>query len=132
MLADISLRTMRGYFIDLASKRVDIRLSSLIMEKVLGIRLEHRPASVGAYAVNLRSFESLRDFITSASITTLVDLPFAVLFIAVMAWIAWPVIIPVIIGLIVVVGYALVRARKVEGTGRDHLPGGGDAQLHAD
>jgi len=115
LLADISLRTMRGYFIDLASKRVDIRLSSLIMEKVLGIRLEHRPASVGAYAVNLRSFESLRDFITSASITTLVDLPFAVLFIAVMAWIAWPVIIPVIIGLIVVVGYALsVRGKLKE------------------
>ena len=115
LLADISLRTMRGYFIDLASKRVDIRLSSLIMEKVLGIRLEHRPASVGAYAVNLRSFESLRDFITSASITTLIDLPFAVLFIAVMAWIAWPVIIPVIIGLIVVVGYALsVRGKLKE------------------
>lgn len=115
LLADISLRTMRGYFIDLASKRVDIRLSSLIMERVLGIRLEHRPASVGAYAVNLRSFESLRDFITSASITTLIDLPFAVLFIAVMAWIAWPVIIPVIIGLIVVVGYALsVRGKLKE------------------
>ena len=115
LLADISLRTMRGYFIDLASKRVDIRLSSLIMEKVLGIRLEHRPASVGSYAVNLRSFESLRDFITSASITTLIDLPFAVLFIAVMAWIAWPVIIPVIIGLIIVVGYALsVRSKLKE------------------
>lgn len=115
LLADISLRTMRGYFIDLASKRVDIRLSSLIMEKVLGIRLEHRPASVGSYAVNLRSFESLRDFITSASITTLIDLPFAVLFIAVMAWIAWPVIIPVIVGLVVVVGYALsVRGKLKE------------------
>ena len=115
LLADISLRTMRGYFIDLASKRVDIRLSSLIMERVLGIRLEHRPASVGSYAVNLRSFEALRDFITSASITTLIDLPFAVLFIAVMAWIAWPVIIPVIIGLIIVVGYALsVRSKLKE------------------
>ncbi|MCP4211979.1 MAG: ATP-binding cassette domain-containing protein, partial [Halieaceae bacterium] len=115
LLADISLRTMRGYFIDLASKRVDIRLSSLIMERVLGIRLEHRPASVGSYAVNLRSFEALRDFITSASITTLTDLPFAVLFIAVMAWIAWPVIIPVIIGLMIVVGYALsVRSKLKE------------------
>ena len=46
LLADISLRTMRGYFLDLASRRVDIQLSALIMERVLGIRLEHRP-SVG-------------------------------------------------------------------------------------
>jgi ATP-binding cassette subfamily C protein LapB len=115
MLADISLRTMRGYFLDLASRRVDIRLSALIMERVLGMRLEHRPTSVGAYAVSLRSFESVRDFITSASITTIIDLPFAVLFVAVMAWIAWPVIIPVIVGLIVVVGYALsVRGKLKE------------------
>lgn len=106
MLADITLRTMRGYFLDLASRRVDIQLSSLIMERVLGIRLEHRPASVGSYAVSLRSFETVRDFITSASITTIIDIPFALIFIAVIAWIAWPVLVPVIVGLPVVVGFA--------------------------
>lgn len=115
LLADITLRTMRGYFIDLASRRVDIRLSAQIMERVLGMRLEHRPTSVGSYAVNLRSFEAVRDFITSASITTLIDIPFAVLFIGVIAWIAWPVIVPVLIGLIVVVGFALsVRGKLKE------------------
>lgn len=115
LLADITLRTMRGYFIDLASRRVDIQLSALIMERVLGMRLEHRPNSVGSYAVNLRSFESVRDFITSASITTLIDIPFAVLFIGVIGWIAWPVIVPVVIGLVVVVGFALsVRGKLKE------------------
>jgi ATP-binding cassette, subfamily C, bacterial LapB len=106
LLADIVLRTMRGYFLDLASRRVDIKLSSLIMERVLGIRLEHRPTSVGAYAVNLRSFETVKDFITSASITTLIDIPFALIFVAVIGWIAWPVLIPLLIGLAVVLGFA--------------------------
>ncbi|MCR9106149.1 MAG: type I secretion system permease/ATPase [Gammaproteobacteria bacterium] len=106
LLADILLRTMRGYFLDLASRRVDIQLSGEIMERVLGIRLEHRPPSVGSYAVNLRSFETVRDFITSASITTLIDIPFALIFVAVIGWIAWPVLIPVVIGLLVVLGYA--------------------------
>jgi ATP-binding cassette subfamily C protein LapB len=115
LLADISLRTMRGYFLDLASRRVDIQLSALIMERVLGIRLEHRPASVGSYAVNLRSFETVRDFITSASITTIIDIPFALIFVVVIGWIAWPVLIPVTIGLVVVVGYALsVRGKLKE------------------
>lgn len=115
LLADIGLRTMRGYFLDLASRRVDIQLSSLIMERVLGIRLEHRPASVGSYAVNLRSFETVRDFITSASITTIIDIPFALIFVAVIGWIAWPVLIPVSIGLFIVVGYALsVRGKLKE------------------
>jgi ATP-binding cassette subfamily C protein LapB len=114
LLADISLRTMRGYFLDLASRRVDIKLSALIMERVLGIRLEHRPASVGSYAVNLRSFETVRDFITSASIATLIDIPFALIFMAVIAWIAWPVLIPVTIGLAIVLGYAWMVEGKLK------------------
>jgi ATP-binding cassette, subfamily C, bacterial LapB len=114
LLADISLRTMRGYFLDLASRRVDIKLSALIMERVLGIRLEHRPVSVGSYAVNLRSFETVRDFITSASVTTIIDIPFAVIFIAVIAWIAWPVLIPLGIGLFVLLGYALSVQGKLK------------------
>jgi len=114
MLADITLRSMRGYFLDLASRRVDVRLSSLIMERVLGIRLEHRPASVGSYASSLRSFEAVRDFITSASITTLIDIPFALIFIAVIGWIAIPVLVPVLLGLLLVVGYALSVRDKLK------------------
>ena len=103
LLADIVLRTMRGYFLDLASRRVDVDLSAKIMERVLGARLEHRASSVGSYAVNLRSFETVRDFITSATITTLIDIPFALLFMAVIAWIAWPILIPVLLGLLVLI-----------------------------
>lgn len=114
MLADISLRTMRGYFLDLASRRVDVKLSGMIMERVLGIRLEHRPISVGSYAMNLRSFETVRDFITSASVTTIIDLPFAVIFMAVIAWIAWPVLVPLIIGLLIVLGFALAMQGKLK------------------
>ena len=115
LLADVTLRTMRGYFLDLASRRVDIQLSGLIMERVLGIRLEHRPASVGSYAVNLRSFETVRDFITSASITTVIDIPFALIFVLVIGWISWPLLVPVFVGLVVVVGYSLsVRGKLKE------------------
>ncbi len=114
MLADISLRTMRGYFLDLASRRVDVKLSAMIMERVLGIRMEHRPASVGSYAVNLRSFETVRDFITSASVATIIDVPFAIIFMGVIAWIAWPVLIPLSIGLVIVLGYAFVTQGKLK------------------
>ena len=113
LLADLVLRSMRGYFLDLASRRVDMRLSGQIMERVLGTRLEHRALSVGSYAANLRSFEAVRDFITSASITTLIDVPFAFIFLAVIAWIAWPVLIPLGIGLLIVLGYALATQGKL-------------------
>jgi ATP-binding cassette subfamily C protein LapB len=113
LLADITLRTMRGYFLDLASRRVDVNLSARIMERVLGSRLEQRASSVGSYAVSLRSFETVRDFITSASVTTLIDVPFALIFIAVIGWIAWPILIPLGIGLLLVLGYAMATQGKL-------------------
>jgi ATP-binding cassette, subfamily C, bacterial LapB len=115
LLADVTLRSMRSYFLDLASRRVDIQLSGLIMERVLGIRLEHRPTSVGAYAVNVRSFETVRDFITSATITTVIDIPFALIFVLVIGWISWLLLVPVFVGLVLVVGYSLsVRGKLKE------------------
>lgn len=113
LVADLLLRTMRGYFLDLAGKRVDILLSVRIMEQVLGLRMEHRPLSVGAFAANLRSFETVRDFITSASLTALIDLPFTLIFILVLGWIAPSMVIPLLVGITVVLLYALTTQRKM-------------------
>jgi ATP-binding cassette subfamily C protein LapB len=115
LVADVSLRLMRGYLIDLAGSRVDVDLSSRIMERVLGIRMENRPISAGAFAANLRSFETVRDFIASATVTTLIDLPFALLFLLVVAWIDLPMAVPGLVGVVLVIGYALlVQARMHE------------------
>ena len=113
LVADLALRTMRGYFLDLAGKRVDILLSVRIMEQVLGLKMEQRPQSVGAFAANLRSYESVRDFTTSASLTALIDLPFTLIFILVIGWIATGMVVPLLVGIAVVVLYALTTQRKM-------------------
>lgn len=113
VLGDFMLRTMRAYFIDWASARIDVKLSARIMEQVLGIHLDQRPNSVGSFASNLRSFESVRDFITSATITALIDLPFGLIFIVVMAWINWIMVLPVVIGGLVMLVYALSVQTKM-------------------
>ena len=115
MVADLVMRTMRGYFIDLAGNRVDVKLSAYIMERVLGLQMEHRPVSAGSFAANLRSFETVRDFITSATVNAFVDLPFALIFVAVIGWIAWPMVLPIIVGVIIVLLYAMsVQSRMHE------------------
>jgi len=114
LAGDMLLRSLRSYFIDLASRRVDVELSARLMEQALGIRLEHRPASVGSFAVNMRSFETLRDFIASATITSLIDLPFALLFFVVIGWIAWPILVPVLTGIAILVGYALLMRPRLQ------------------
>jgi ATP-binding cassette, subfamily C, bacterial LapB len=112
-VADVGLRTLRGYFLDLASNRVDVRLSSYIMERVLGLRLEDKPLSAGSFAANLRSFETVRDFITSATVTAFVDLPFALVFVVMVAWIGWPLVFPLLLGMAAVIIYALTVQSKM-------------------
>lgn len=113
LLSALALNLMRGYFVDLAGKRVDVELSSRIMERVLGMRLENRPASVGSFAANMRSFETVRDFITSATMIAVIDLPFALLFIAAIAWVDPAMVIPVLIGMLLVVGSSALAQGKL-------------------
>jgi len=78
---DLLLRTLRGYFIDVAGKKADVILSSTIFEKVLNIKMAARSNSVGSFANSMQEFESFRDFFTSTTLTTLIDVPFTFLFI---------------------------------------------------
>ncbi len=102
------MRALRGYFIDVAGMKADVLLSAMIFEKVLGVKMEVRPASVGAFASNLREFESIRDFITSATITTLIDLPFLFLFLLVIAFIGGPLVIVPAVGIVLIGLYGLI------------------------
>lgn len=82
---DFVMRLLRSYFIDLAGRRVDQKISAQVFEQILDIKMQARPNSVGAMANVIQSFESFRDFITSTTITVLIDLPFVLLFILIIA-----------------------------------------------
>ena len=107
--ADLFIRLLRSHFVDEASARIDIQISTTLMEKVLGMRLEHRPESVGSFASNLRGFEQVRDFIASGTVAALIDLPFALIFIGVLAWISPWLVLPVAAAFVIILamGYVL-------------------------
>jgi ATP-binding cassette subfamily C protein LapB len=107
-LFDFLLRTLRAYFIDIAGKKSDILISATIFAKVSNITMASRPKSVGAFAKNLQEFESIRDFITSASITTLVDIPFMFLIIGVIWLIGGPVGYIPIVTIALIVLYSVI------------------------
>ncbi|MDI5984394.1 type I secretion system permease/ATPase [Halomonas sp. M4R5S39] len=110
---DLALRLMRNAFVDLAASRADVKLSSSIMARVLGLRMEARPASTGSFAATLQSFESVRGFIGSATVVALVDLPFVLLFAGIIALIAPPLVLPVLAGIVFVLLYALAAQGKL-------------------
>ncbi len=113
LFADVAMRLARVYFIDLAAARADVKLSSSIMEQVFGLKMANRPASVGSFASNLQAFEFIRTFITSTTVAALVDLPFALLFVLIIAMIAWPLAIPVLLGAMAVFLYAVTVQGKL-------------------
>ncbi len=91
-------KIIRGRLTDIAGKKADLIISSALFRRVMGLRFQERPASSGSYASNLRDFESVREFMTSASLLTLVDLPFLLLFLGVLWLIAGKlVIVPAIL-----------------------------------
>ena len=103
---DFILKNMRSMFLDVAGRRADVRLSSDIFEQVLGMKLAQRPGSAGVLTSTMREFETVRDFFTSATLVTLIDLPFAFMFIIIMFLLGGPVaLVPLLImPLIVFVG----------------------------
>jgi ATP-binding cassette, subfamily C, bacterial LapB len=111
--ADLAMRLLRSRFVDEASARVDVQLSATLMERVLGMRLESRPESVGSFAANLRGFEQVRDFIASSTVTALIDLPFALLFLAVITWISPWLALPVIVAFGVILGLGWVLQQRL-------------------
>ncbi|MGR5091855.1 type I secretion system permease/ATPase [Vibrio maritimus] len=105
---DLVLKLMRSYFIDVAGKKSDILISSKLFSKVMGIRMESRPPSVGAFARHLQEFESIREFFTSATIASLIDLPFALLFLVIIWLMAGNLVIIPIVGVVILITYSLL------------------------
>jgi ATP-binding cassette subfamily C protein LapB len=100
ILFEFVMRTLRADLVDIAGRAADVRLSNSLFARLLGARVNHAPAAVGAQANTLREFETLRDFFQSLTLTTLGDLPFAIAFFAAIWIVAGPLVAaPAIVGL---------------------------------
>ena len=117
------MRNLRTYFVDIAGKNADVIIASRMLEQVMDMRLDNKPASTGALANNMREFESLREFFTSGTLVAFVDLPFVLLFVGVI-WIvagevAWVPLcaVPIVITVGLIMQYPLRKV--IEDTHRE-------------
>lgn len=109
LIFDFIIKSLRASFVDRAGQRSDLIMGRLIFEKLLDIQMQARRGSTGAIANTMREFETLRDFITSATLIGLVDLPFIGLFILVISLVGGPLaIVPAIaVPLVLIIGLAV-------------------------
>jgi ATP-binding cassette subfamily C protein LapB len=88
MVFDLIFTLLRAYYLGKAGKRADLIMSNKIFDQLLNIKLSEKPASTGQFVSRVQSFQSVRDFFTSATIATLVDIPFVIFFIGVIFYFA--------------------------------------------
>lgn len=107
ILFDFILKMLRAYFTDLAGAAIDRDIGQTVFRQLLRVRLDAKKGSTGALAGLMRELETLRDFFASATITAIVDVPFILLTLAVIAIIGGPVVfVPLaMVPLVILAGY---------------------------
>ncbi len=102
----VIMRALRSYFIDEAAKKTNLKISAMLLQKVLDLKMEARPQSIGSFTKNLQEFEGIRDFITSFSITAVIDLPFTLIGLFVVWWIGGYMVLVHVITIAILIAYA--------------------------
>ena len=97
---DFILKSLRGYFIDVAGQRLDASVGATVFEKLIAMRMDSRRAGVGATAGLVKEFDNLRDFFSSATLVAIVDMPFILVFVGAIALIGGPIAIVPLIGVL--------------------------------
>jgi len=105
MAFNAGMTWLRQYIVLHTGNRVDAVLGSEVFWHLLRLPMryfENRPT--GTLVARLHAVETVREFVSGASVTLLLDLPFLALFLAVMFWYSWQLslIALLMLGLIVV------------------------------
>jgi len=113
-LLDGFLKFFRTRMLEIAAKKSDVVMSSIIFEKVLDLKMAMHPKSVGSFASNIRDFDAIRSFLTNATMAVLIDLPFAVIFLLVIYYIGGMIVLIPIVMMFLILTYALMIRKPLK------------------
>lgn len=80
---DFLFKLMKGYFVDRASKTADQMLSHQLIEKVLSLPVSQQNLSVGSFIQHTKELETIREFFSSSTFVSFIDLPFGLFILAI-------------------------------------------------
>ena len=107
-ILDGFLKFFRTQMLEIAAKKSDVVMSSLIFEKVLDLKMAMHPKSVGSFASNIRDFDAIRSFLTNSTMALVIDLPFAVIFLLVIYYIGGAIVLIPIVMMLLILIYAWI------------------------
>jgi ABC-type bacteriocin/lantibiotic exporter with double-glycine peptidase domain len=117
IFVELAMKFARSHIMDYVVVGLDGKLSREIFQRLLQLRVDQMPASVGSLAGQLRGYEQVRGFYTASTLFTLIDLPLALLFIVVIMLVAspWVAVVPLLFGALALwVGLSIRRKIMVQ------------------
>lgn len=113
ILFEAFMKFSRSRIMDKVVVGLDQYLSREVFQRLLKVRIDQMPGSVGSMAAQLRGYEQVRSFFTASTLFGLVDLPMTIIFISLVAFIGSPLVavVPVIAAVIAIVMGLSARKR---------------------
>ena len=107
------MKFSRSRIMDKVVVGLDQYLSREVFQRLLKVRIDQMPGSVGSMAAQLRGYEQVRSFFTASTLFGLVDLPMTIIFISLVAFIGSPLVavVPVIAAAIAIIMGLFARKR---------------------
>lgn len=99
ILFEFSMRMVRVHISDMIGKRADLRISDRVFGHALRIKNNARSKSTGSFISQIRELESVRDLITSTTLSAMADIPFFLLFTFILWMIGGPLVYVVLLAL---------------------------------
>jgi len=113
LLFDFILRVTRANLLESESVRIDSEVSEFFFSRAADIRLDARPGGIGTMAAQLRGLEQVRQMLSSSTIFLFADLPFALVFILVIAQLGGVIALVMAISFPISIVLALIFARMI-------------------
>jgi ATP-binding cassette subfamily C protein LapB len=113
LVFDFVLRNVRANLLERESVTIDTEVSEYFFSRAAEVRLDARPPSIGTMAAQLRGLEQVRGIMSAGALFAIADLPFAVLFIIVIAMLGGVISIVLAIAFPIAIGVAFLFAHMI-------------------
>jgi len=109
------MKFSRSRIMDKVVVGLDQYLSREVFQRLLKVRIDQMPGSVGSMAAQLRGYEQVRSFFTASTLFGLVDLPMTIIFVSLVAFIGSPLVAVVpVIAAVIAITMGLVARKRID------------------
>ncbi|NNV44698.1 MULTISPECIES: ATP-binding cassette domain-containing protein [unclassified Roseobacter] len=94
------MRVARARVMDRAGRRLDVEASADLLRRLFALKMGPSTPRASRLSQLMREFGAVREFVTEAAVGALADVPFSLLFLLLVYWIAGPVVIVPAVGIV--------------------------------